>query len=109
RNLAFQSIIAFVLSLFLGSPLIRKNLRNLFRAVFRLQREKLEIKKMFSRELFKGYDYSKGFQMFLSIFGPYTMIYFFWNDWKESARGEFEVDHEMLGGLEELVKSLSSF
>lgn len=55
------------------------------------------------RPIFSGartYDAMVPIKTFFSFFGPFTVLYFFWFDWKESARGH-SVGHRIDSSMDE--------
>ena len=94
EGLFYAAVMGMISALPFGSPLVRNGAKN----VIRYMGERLKLYKVypdvpavtgrqfFSSELIKDYDISQSIGSFLKYFGPVTMAYFFWFDWKESAK-----------------------
>lgn len=84
EGLTYLSIWGLLLALPLGYPPVRNVLRQLGRAL--IQKES----SWSGKHLWVGsrtYDPVFPIRTFFQVFGPVTLVYFFWFDWKESARG----------------------
>lgn len=122
KTIAIQAVVVLVAMLPFGSPIFRKGTKNVYlrlkhslgaalrrkKDVYRQKNiQAVPLGEVFSREFFKDYELTKAFKTFLDYFGPYSLAFFFWSDWKETARGAYEEDNVMLYGLTDLVKILS--
>lgn len=83
EGLAYSTILGFLATLPLGYPPVRHSLRYVSRILFNKPAGA-------QTPIFSGartYNPLVPIKTFFSFFGPFTLLYFFWFDWKESARG----------------------
>ena len=97
KNIGYQAGIAFLLTLPFGSPLVRKEAGKVAQRASNLLPKKLQFKKvegdiaplelnkLATKEVLKGYSFKKFGQIYFSIFGPYTIMFWFVNDWSQAV------------------------
>lgn len=95
EGLAYFASVAFITALPLGYPPIRHALKNVVNFLAR-QLPLLGRRRPWQpfepvSPLLNGartYNLTATLQNYFQVFGPASMLYFFWFDWKESARGQ---------------------
>ncbi len=94
EGLFYSAVIGMIAALPFGSPLVRNAAKNLisylakglnFQPVFQ-DIPRVPIRNLLSTQIVRDYSFRQAIGYFLQYFGPVTMAYFFWFDWKESAK-----------------------
>lgn len=123
NGVVYQAAIFFLASLPFGSPLVRaeakkglnavgERFRNIFRRGESVRKpftdeEHVAFKDLFTLKIFEDYKISHAANFFFATYGPYSMSYFFWNDWLKAATGFAVNDKLMLDGLDQLLRAAS--
>ena len=68
--------------------------------------QELQLKRFFSRKMLRKYEPSYAANVFFTTFGPYSMSYFFYEEWLSAAIGQHAGDVNMLFGLDDLLKAM---
>lgn len=116
KDVAIYYATTFILaSLPFGSRLVRQEARRILSKLGNMGKrvmgkeieasEDFQIRKLFSREVFKDYDPSIAASVFFSTFGPFSMIYWGYEDWLSASIGKHATDIDMLNGLDALLKT----
>jgi hypothetical protein len=115
NRVVYQAAMFFLAALPFGSPAVREEAKGLGKSMLRGTKRifhrghlgeapKRRLGRLVSREVFKDYQVGSAVNFFFSTFGPYSMLYFFWEDWLTAATGTAITDKTMLYGLDNLIR-----
>ena len=117
KTAAHQSAVFFLAAIPLGSPLVRQQIgqvaNNVGIAIRRVTRgeyrnfEKIEFERLITRDVWHDYKPSRALNAFISSFGPYAMLYFFYEEWMAPSIGREAGDISMIYGLDELMMAMA--
>jgi hypothetical protein len=118
-SVVFQAAGFLLFSLPFGSPMVRKESANVGRFVaarlktaagvkskrtYEELRAKINLGRLASWDVLRGYKVSKAVNVFFNTYGSYTVVYFFIFQWAQTA-GVGPEDNRLLYGLDDLLDS----